>query len=284
MSAIQLREPDGRLAAAFEAPDRPGLFDAVASWCECLQGRKPLLAVLQDLAEGLGAQAACLSRLSHGGNRTARVVAWNAAAARGSAEKVTRSFAASVLGRYVDRPRAGSVWFSSLMEDGADPAIAVFQRRARLKETAIVALSGDGKWTDFLEFHFARRPGNGTVGLLNMIAGTLSRTWVGRTPGLFSDALLAAQAESRLGFRDPLLSLSNPARLSRAEFRVCLLLSRGLNATAVCAELGITGSTLKTHLRSIFAKTETTSLAELLFQLLTPPRADSAEAPLLRRA
>jgi DNA-binding CsgD family transcriptional regulator len=197
---------------------------------------------------------------------------------------VARTFAACVLGRYVDRPRAGSVWFSSLMEDGADPALAVFHRRARLGETAVVALSSDGKWTDFLEFHFAHRLGHGTVGLLNMVAGTLSRTWANRAPGLFSDTLLTAQAESKPGFRDPLLSLSNPARLSRAEFRVCLLLSRGLNAGAVCTELGITASTLKTHLRSIFAKTETTSLAELLFQLLSPLRIDAAQAPLLRRA
>jgi DNA-binding CsgD family transcriptional regulator len=177
-----------------------------------------------------------------------------------------------------------SVWFSSLAEDGSDPALAVFQRRARISETVVVALTVDHKWTDFLEIHFRHRPGAATQSLLNRVAGTLSRTWLTRSPGLFSEAVLASHAEARTGFREPLLSTGNPARLSRAEFRVCLLLSRGLNTAAVCQELAISPSTLKAHLRSIFAKTETTSLAELLFQLLTLRRSDPAEQVLARRA
>ena len=266
--------------------DRLGLIDAVANWCECLQGRQPLMTVLRQLAEGLGAEAVCLSRLSRGAGGSARAVIFNAPKGHIRAEKVTRSYAGCVLGRYVDRPRIASVWFSSLMEDGADPALAVFQKRARIAETAVVTLTVDNKWTDFLEIHFGDRPGSGTLDVLNMVAGTLSRTWANRSPGLFSDAVLASQTEARAGFLEPLLSVSNPARLSRAEFRVCLLLSRGLNASALCGELSISPSTLKAHLRSIFAKTETTSLAELLFQLLSPLRAEPrpAEMPLARRA
>lgn len=266
-------------------PDRLGLIDAVASWCECLQGRQPLMAVLQQLVEGLGARAVCLSRLSRGPG-TARAVIYNVPVAGRRAEKVTRSYAACVLGPYVDRPRAASVWFSSLAEEGADPALAVFQKRARIAETAVVTLTVDHKWVDFLEIHFGSQIGSAAAGLLNMVGSTLSRTWANRSPGLFSDAVLASQAESKLGFRDPLLSTANPARLSRAEFRVCLLLSRGLNAAAVCGELDISPSTLKAHLRSVFAKTETTSMAELLFQLLTRLRPEPrlSDLALARRA
>ena len=266
--------------------DRLGLIDAVANWCECLQGRQPLMTVLRQLAEGLGAQAVCLSRLSRGPGGSARSVIFNAPKGHVQAEKVTRSFAACVLGHYVDRPRVASVWFSSLMEDGADPALAVFQKRARIAETAVVTLTVDNKWTDFLEIHFGAQLGGSTLEVLGMVAGTLSRTWANRSAGHFSDAVLASQTEAKLGFHEPLLSVSNPARLSRAEFRVCLLLSRGLNASAVCGELSISPSTLKAHLRSIFAKTGTTSLAELLFQLLSPLRAEPrhSEAFLARRA
>lgn len=256
---------------------RPDLLDAVASWCECLQGRQPLLSVLQELAQGLGAQAVVLSRVTRGAGGNARILAFNAPGLRGPAERVTRSFAACVLGRYVDRPRLASVWLASTAEDGTDPALQVFQSRARLSECVVVALSADHKWTDFLEVHFRHAPDVATQALLARVAGTLSRTWLNRSPGLFSDAVLAAQAESR-GFREPILSTGNPARLSRAEFRVCLLLSRGLNGAAVCGELGISPSTLKAHLRAVFAKTETASMAELVFQLLTAHRAEAPEA------
>lgn len=266
--------------------DRLSLIDAVASWCECLQGHQPLVTVLQQLAEGLGAQAVGLARVSRGPGGTARLVAYNVPGLRGPAEKVGRSFAACVLGPYVERPRPASVWFSSLMEEGSDPALAVFQKRARLAEAAVIALTVDPRWTDYLEVHFAQRLDAAAMNLLGTVAATLSRTWGHRSPGLFSDAVLASQAESKLGFLEPLLSTANPARLSRAEFRVCLLLSRGLNAATLCGELGISPSTLKAHLRSIFAKTETGSLAELLFRLLSPRRAEArhADLPFARRA
>lgn len=267
---METLKPELQPLSATDGLDRLGLIDATASWCECLQGRQSLMAALQQLAEGLGARAACLARVSRGPGNTARTVIYNASAWHRPTEKVTRSFAACVLGRYVGHPRPASVWLSSMVEDGSDPALAVFQKRARLAEAAVVTLTVDSKWVDFLEIHFAQALDSRTVSLLNMVAGTLSRTWANRSAGLFSDAVLTSRTGAKLGFQEPLLNTSNPARLSRAEFRVCLLLSRGLNTAAVCGELGISPSTLKAHLRSIFAKTETASLAELLFQLLRP--------------
>ncbi|TNC63599.1 helix-turn-helix transcriptional regulator [Rubellimicrobium roseum] len=83
----------------------------------------------------------------------------------------------------------------------------------------------------------------------------------------------------------PLLSVSNPARLSRAEFRVCVLLSKGLNTSSVCSELSISISTLRTHLRNIFAKTKVTSMAELLclLPLALMSKAQVSETTLTRR-
>lgn len=263
-------------------PERGELIDAVVDWCECLQGRLPLLTALRRLGEGLGARSVALSRLSRGPNATARTAAWNAGMLR-PAQRVTRSFATSVLGRYVERPRVGSVWLSSLADDG-DPALAVFQARAGLREAVVIPLCADGRGVDFLELHFARALGQDGAARLNSVAATLSRTWSGRTPGLFSDSVLASQAEARVGFAEPLLSTANPARLSRAEFRVCLCLSRGLNAAAVADELAISPSTLKTHLRSVFAKTETGSLAELMYRLLAPRPDHAAPAALARLA
>jgi DNA-binding CsgD family transcriptional regulator len=192
--------------------------------------------------------------------------------------EVTRSYADCVLGRYVDRPRPASVWFSSLTEERDDPALEVFQERARIAETVVIALALEEKWADYLEIHLPSAPGSGAQGLFNTLADTLSRTWVRRSPGLFSDAMLASRATVHPRLREPILSMGNPARLSRAEFRVCVLLSRGLNSAAVCSELAISPSTLKAHLRSIFAKTETSSVVELLYLLLAPAKGDARPA------
>lgn len=247
-----------------------GLIEAIASWCECLQGRLPLVTALKQLAEGLDARAVCLSRHVREPGGAARAVTFNVPALTRPGLEVTRSYAHCVLGRYVDRPRPASVWFSSLTEGHDDPALAVFQERARIAETVVVALALEEKWADYIEIHFAGAPAGGSQGLFNTLADTLSRTWIRRSPGLFSDAILASQAQARPWPREPLLSTANPARLSRAEFRVCVLLSRGLNNAAVCSELAISPSTLKAHLRSVFAKTGTTSMVELLYLLLAP--------------
>lgn len=247
-----------------------GLIEAIASWCECLQGRVPLLTVLKKLAEGLNARAVCLSRHSREPGGAVRSVIFNLPSLARPGFGVTRSYADCVLGRYVDRPRPASVWFSSLMEAHDDPALEVYQERARIAETVVVALALEEKWADYIEIHFPVAPSGGAQGLFNALADTLSRTWTRRSPGLFSDAILASQAQARPRLREPILSTANPARLSRAEFRVCVLLSRGLSTSGVCSELSISPSTLKAHLRSIFAKTETTSMVELLYLLLAP--------------
>ncbi len=63
--------------------------------------------------------------------------------------------------------------------------------------------------------------------------------------------------------------MSNPANLSRAEFRVCLLLSHGLSVKGVTDELRLSEATVRSHLRSVYSKTETTGHAELLYRILS---------------
>lgn len=272
-------------AASFGGFDETDLIEAIANWCECLQGRLPLLTALKHLAEGLDARAVCLSRHPRNLSGSVRVVGYNAPSGGRHGTDVARSFAHCVLGSYVDRPRPASVWLSSLAEGHTDPSLEVFQKRKRIAESVIVALALEEKWVDYIEIHLAHPPSGGAQRLFNTLADTLSRTWARRGHGLFSDAMLACQAQSSPRRGEAILSTANPARLSRAEFRVCVLLSRGLNTHAVCAELSISPSTLRAHLRSIFAKTETSSMVELLYQLLAPSKGEpglSGPTPKLR--
>ena len=86
------------------------------------------------------------------------------------------------------------------------------------------------------------------------------------------DRMLRARAlarASRISPEEAILGISNPAKLSRAEFRVCLLLSRGLSIKGVTDELSLSEATVRSHLRSIYSKTEASGLPELVYRLLS---------------
>lgn len=65
-----------------------------------------------------------------------------------------------------------------------------------------------------------------------------------------------------------ILTSGNPAGLSKAEYRVCSLLVRGFGAKAISGSLGVSESTVRSHLRSIYSKTNTHGQRELMFRLL----------------
>ena len=262
------------------------LIEAIAAWYECLQGRLPLVTALRHLADSLGAKAICLSRHPKEHEGLVRAVTHNVPGAVRPGAEVTRSYGRSVLGSYIDRPRLASVWSSGSAGRHLDPALQAFQERAHIAETVVVALSLEDKWVDYLEIHFARSVSDGAEALVKTLADTLCRAWMRRRGGLFSDAVLGSQTQARSVLQEPVLSFGNPARLSRAQFRVCLLLSRGLNIASICSELSISSATLRTHLRCIFAKTGVSSLAELVYLLLMPPEqgARPANVAEMRRA
>lgn len=52
-----------------------------------------------------------------------------------------------------------------------------------------------------------------------------------------------------------ILGFQNPARLSRAEFRVCMKIAEGAENAAICAALCLSESTVRSHIRAICGKT-----------------------------
>ena len=54
------------------------------------------------------------------------------------------------------------------------------------------------------------------------------------------------------------------SRLSRAELRVCQLLAAGDKAKDIAEVLGVSVATVRTHLRNIYAKTNTSGQIELI--------------------
>ena len=57
---------------------------------------------------------------------------------------------------------------------------------------------------------------------------------------------------------------------------MCILLARGLSVKGVTEELGLTESTVRSHLRSIYSKTEVSGLPELLYRILSSSGDDTS--------
>ena len=135
----------------------------------------------------------------------------------------------------------------------------------------VVSLETASAHTDNLEFHFRRMPAQHNLNLISTLTETLSCCWRRRMPGVVAKRLVRTRlrevsALSNAG-ASAILDISNPAQLSRCEFRVCALLNEGMTVNLIAESLSVCQATVRSHLSSIFAKTGTCSQIELLHQL-----------------
>lgn len=258
------------------APDLR-VLDGIANWCGGLHGSMPLGGALGALAGGLGAVAAVIVRDSHVTGQRRIAAAFDQRHAVEPA--LRRSFAPDVLGAYHNKVRAGTLWLLSHREEDAvdGDALRHWRRGKGVADIAVITLRTSAQETDYLELHFEAELSRSEEGAIEAILPTLTRSWAGRKPGIVTEAqvderILAARRRAlatALPPDAPILGDDNPAKLSRAEFRVCLLLSRGLSVKGIIEELSLSEATVRTHLRNIYAKTGTSGQAELLYRILS---------------
>ena len=247
---------------------------AIAIWCDCLREGGHIAEGLEALAGAFGARRAAITRISRD-HRSTRAVIWDAE----GPDPGGRSFADTILGPYAFSARAGSVWPSAMLSGGAGAdSLARFHAARNLKEAVIVPIAVGARAVDCLEFHFAG-PLESRYAAVTMLSDVLVRSWARRVPGRFLEEVLrTGRSERPWHGEDDLLGPANPAGLSRAEFRICVMLSRGLSGSALARELGIRASTLRTHLRNIYAKSGTGGQAELVYLILSKDRQQSGAA------
>ena len=114
-------------------------------------------------------------------------------------------------------------------------------------------------------------PSSAVSELLHVLAPVLSNIWARRKPGAAA-AAIGEQARNRRAkhdvLRDPeILGFENHFGLSRSESSVCSLIRDGLKPRQIGEELGVSIATVRSHLRGIYAKTETSGQVELLHRL-----------------
>jgi DNA-binding CsgD family transcriptional regulator len=262
-----------------------GMIGAIAGWCEALHGKSPLGRGLQLIGSGVEAEAISVVRYSLSGGADGRPLIWDRAPAEVRGGRLQSGFARSLMGSYFDSARPGSLWFRSMLDDVAHD-LRDFQTARALRELVIVPLEVGPRFVDTIEMHFNERLRPFQQHLLTNLAPVLSQTWKNREQCLFTEEVLRRSEQQRSGLNDtPILSTANPARLSRAEYRVGLMLSRGLSPEEVRASLCIQDSTLRTHLGNLYAKTCATNLSELVYLLVSAaPHQRDLGAAKVRRA
>ncbi|MCU9847846.1 helix-turn-helix transcriptional regulator [Defluviimonas sp. WL0024] len=266
----------GDNTAPFSPAVQTDVVDAIADWCEALHGSLPLQEAFAHFAIGLGAEAGMLVRTHVSDFRPVRVAMWDRRADNTIAPLRT-SFADSFFGPAIARPKVASIWLASDHNDDPshhpDPALESWQERRSLSEFVVLALTGGGVTRDHIELHFQTPLSPEKLATLNSVLPPMARTWASRQVGLVTRSVVNHRTVTELPRpsrpKPALLGPANPAGLSRAEFRVCILLARGLSVVGVASELAVSDSTVRSHLRNVYAKTETSTLAELVYNLVT---------------
>lgn len=262
---------------------RSSAMHAIVSWCEALHGTVSLPSALAELVSGLGAEAGVIVRTQMNDQRPVRIAICDLA--RGTQHRsLQRTFADAYFGPLIHRARSATVWQARAHADDStgDPSLAVWQAARKMKDFVVLILSSGPQTRDHIELHFRDFLSTDSESTIAAMLPDMVRVWATRKVGLITRTIINHRPGESLGFRGgtkvKFLDSDNPLRLSRAEFRVCLLLSRGLMVQAVASELSLSEATIRTHLRNVYAKTDCGSLAELVFRLIDgraiPDRAD----------
>ncbi|MCV2867993.1 helix-turn-helix transcriptional regulator [Defluviimonas sp. WL0002] len=266
------------------------MIEVVASWSEGLHGNASLDVAFAALVRGLGAEAGAIVR-TYPGRPFPQIVALHDERAGDPAARPLRgSHATNLFGAHLQTARPASIWLATEHSDESDPVagvgLHVWQVARHMREMAVLILTSDPSFRDHIELHFHDRLDDDAQALLDMLLPSIVRIWTGRKVGLVTAQVVEKKIKDAPkapnAVHGKILDVSNPAGLSRAEFRVCVMLSRGLSVKGVTGELGLSDATVRSHLRSIYSKTVTRSLAELVFRLLD--QGDQKANVTLRRA
>lgn len=107
------------------------------------------------------------------------------------------------------------------------------------------------------------------------IAGHAQTVWRMRKRGWVTAMMALADGGSDRASR-PILAGDNPFGLTRAEMRVCALVGEGLRPQAIADQLSTSITTVRTHLRGIYAKTNLPGMFDVLHHMQAHPVSDPA--------
>ncbi len=251
------------------------VLNFMVRWTECLHGDGSLRETLTAFSDLSLAEMVLLHRVNAvtGAQRTIAMVDRNATH---GARPLTRAHGLALVGQTLSRAKPGTVWaLQDLDRDAAaqlDPRAVDWMKGRGLHAAMLIPLSSNGDQTDVLEFYLTAPLDRARQAGIEALACALAEAWGRRPEGRIARILRSAPAiQTHLGAARAAvhpMSANNPLHLTAAELRICGLIQQGVGLSGVNKVLGIADSTLRTHLRSIFAKAGVTGQVGLLRMLL----------------
>jgi DNA-binding CsgD family transcriptional regulator len=247
-------------------------------WTECLHGVGSLREALSDLLELSGGRLALICRSSESAGRH-RIISTLDRGARAGERPITVPFGPSILKASARGARPGTLWTMGDLDpvdrDSLDDRALRWMADRSFRDVAVMPLDRTGADLDLMEIHFPAAVPPSLRATLEVAAASASAAWRRREKGRIARLLSAtpALAERLSGAEPPTmlspLSPANPLGLTAAELRICVLFRDGHPTHDLASYLRISESTLRTHLRSIYAKAGVGGQVDLVRLLLS---------------
>lgn len=257
-------------------------YSVLAGWVEALQGNGDVPDAVSALMHLIGAQAGVLVRVDRRTQSVRPVV--TVARDSGLFPAVpNQSVLPDIMGLNLLKARPGTMWRLSDRNLDLDAATSGARPGPRhCAEALAISLGSETGHVDFVEFQFTGQPLAHNALLLSVMAPTLATSWGARCTGivarLLSDTFRVVEADDAPA-PVPVMDVSNPKGLSRCEFRICALVRDGMMTKDIARTLSVHEVTVRAHLSSIYSKTDTSGMIELLHLLKSDAPGDRGRAP-----
>lgn len=241
----------------------------VTDWNAALSGHVSLNDVIGVLARQRGACNVALVRLNR--NKALPVAGATGRLAEARPEPSSGAILRHLRDHRAEGAEPGAmVYLSDLMRDAdfaGSGAAAEWRARPKISAVQVIILETTAVQIDAIEMWFDTPAEPDPEMPDALIARALADGWSVRSPGLITRAIRTygrPRAASRADPSGAILGAQNRCGLSRSERRVCQLLAAGEKAKDIAQALEISIPTVRTHLRNIYAKTETSGQVDLL--------------------
>lgn len=246
-------------------------FALVTDWSAAMAGNLRLADVVDLLGMQVGAAHISLVRFTPSEDRIQPIVAVDRRGANSRPERMSGALARFVTLHCKDDMIPGKIFrVSELSDHPAFPDSAAereWSGRPEIRHVSLVLLGEEGESLDFMEMLYERVPDFDVDLPMALIAIALAEAWAMRTPGLVLGLIAKYGIRNRMSpaaFHSHILSPDNPYALSRSQQRVCQLLAAGQKASDIADLLGVSITTVRSHLSNIYAKTGTSGQFEVM--------------------
>jgi len=259
-------------------PDATGstlaaIFKPVSIFSSCLRGVDAIEVGLQHLGTSVGASSVILSRRYLKDDKSVVIGKTSIANAKGGAP--LNPLCDNMANVNPWALRVGVCLFRSAIDapsSASQSALDRWDRMSGTRDSLVMVLEVKKTHIDRLEMHFDHRLDKRAMFLCEEVAKSLPLFYDTRAPQIIEDTISrnkkhvgSAQAKNT----GPILSVLNPYGLTRSEFRLCHVISRGASYRVLPEKLSISAHTVRSHLRSIYGKLDISDFYELSHRLVS---------------